>query len=142
MTHPNLAPNLALAARFVAAIEANDIDAIRAIYAPDARIWHNTDGIDFAGQTVDENLKVLAWMGRFLSDKRYDIIARSETATGFVQQHVLRATITATGEAYAMPACIICTVVDGRITKLDEYMDSAHVTPLTRAAEALRAAKR
>ena len=138
MTHPHLA----LAARLVAAIEAGDIDTIRAIYAPDARIWHNTDGLDFPGQTVDENLKVLAWMNRFLTGKHYDIKARSETATGFVQQHVLRATIAATGEAYAMPACIICTVIDGRITRLDEYMDSAHVAPLTRAAEALRAAKK
>ena len=49
MTHPDDA----LAARFFAAIEAGDIDAIRAIYAPDARIWHNTDGIEFPGQTVD-----------------------------------------------------------------------------------------
>ena len=78
MTHPNLA----LAVRFVTAIEAGDIDAIRAIYAPDARVWHNTDGIEFPGQTVDENLKVLAWMGRFLRDKHYDIVRRSETATG------------------------------------------------------------
>ena len=58
-----------------------------------------------------------------------------------MQQHVLRATITATGEPYAMPACIICTVVDGRVTRRDEYMDSAHVEPLTKAAAALRAKK-
>ncbi len=135
-------PNLALAARFCAAIEAGDIATVRAIYAPDARIWHNTDGVDFPGQSVDENLKVLGWMGTFLTDKRYDIVARSATATGFVQQHVLRATIASSGAPYAMPACIICTVVDGRITRLDEYMDSAHVAPLIAAAEALRAAKK
>ena len=137
MTHPNLA----LASRFIAAIEAGDIDAVAAIYAPDARIWLNTNGIDFPGQTVAENLKVLAWMDRFLKDKRYEIVARSPTETGFVQQHVLRATIAATGEAYAMPVCMVCTLVDGRITRLDEYMDSAHVAPLTAAAEALRAKK-
>ena len=133
-------PHLALAARLCTAIETGDIDAVRAIYAPHARIWHNTDGVDFPGQTVDENLKVLAWMSRFLTDRRYDIVARAATATGFVQQHVLRATIAATGEAFAMPACIICTVVAGRIVQLDEYMDSAHVAPLTRAAAAARKA--
>lgn len=137
MTHPHLA----LAARFVAAIEQGDIAAVRAIYAPDARIWHNTDGLDFPGQTVEENLKVLGWMGRFLNDKRYDIVARAATEDGFVQQHVLRATIASTGAPYAMPACIVCKVAGGRITRLDEYMDSAHVQPLLAAAEALRAGK-
>jgi ketosteroid isomerase-like protein len=33
----------ALAARFFDAIEAGDADAALACYAPDARIWHNTD---------------------------------------------------------------------------------------------------
>ncbi len=125
MTH------LDLAARFVAAVEAGDIPAIRAIYAPDARIWHNTDGLDFPGQTVDENLAVLAWMQTALTAKRYDIVARSETPTGFVQQHVLRGTIAKTGAAFELPACIICTVAGGRITRLDEYFDSAHVAKLT-----------
>ena len=135
-------PNIALANRFCAAIEAGDIAGVRALYAPDARIWHNTDGIDFPGQTVEENLVVLSWMATFLTDKRYDIVARSVTPTGFVQQHVLRATITSNGAPYAMPACIICTLVDGRITRLDEYMDSAHVAPLIAAAEALRVARK
>lgn len=123
--------SLALAARFVVAIEAGDNATIRAIYAPDARIWHNTDGLDFPGQTVDENLRVLAWMQTALTGARYDIVARSETPTGFVQQHVLRGTIAKTGAEFVLPACIICTVVDGRITRLDEYFDSAHVAKLT-----------
>lgn len=135
-------PNIALANRFCAAIEAGDVDAVAAIYAADARIWHNTDGVDFPGQTVDENLKVLKWMGTFLTDKRYDIVARSATATGFVQQHVLRATIASNGQPYVMPACIICTVVKGRITRLDEYMDSAHVAPLIAAGEEMRKKKK
>jgi len=127
-------PVAALARRFVAAIESGDLDAIRAIYAPDARIWHNTDGVDFPGQTVDENLKVLGWMRRVLSDIRYDIARIDETASGYVQQHVLRARTTL-GEAFVLPACIVCTVKDGRIVRLEEYLDTAHLAPLTRAAE-------
>jgi ketosteroid isomerase-like protein len=42
--------------RFFAAIETGDIDLVRAIYAPDALIWHNDDLIE---QPVEENLKVL-----------------------------------------------------------------------------------
>ncbi|MCC7257297.1 MAG: DUF4440 domain-containing protein, partial [Gammaproteobacteria bacterium] len=33
----------ALARRFFDAIEQGDIATVRAIYAPDAVIWHNTD---------------------------------------------------------------------------------------------------
>jgi uncharacterized protein len=36
----------ALADRMARAYEQNDIDAIVACYAPDARIWHNVDGVD------------------------------------------------------------------------------------------------
>lgn len=130
-------PVAALAARFVTAIAAGDMDAIRAIYAPDARIWHNFDGPDFPGQTVDENLKTLGWMRRILKNIRYDVKRLEPIASGFVQQHVLNG-VTSLGETLAMPACIICTVQDGRITRLEEYLDTAHVAPLTRAAEAAR----
>lgn len=119
--------HLDLAARFVAAIERGDIETVRACYAPDARIWHNTDNI---AQTVDENLKVLRWMVRTLADRRYDIVARSATADGFVQQHVLRATIN--GAPFAMPACIVCIVREDRITRLDEYLDGVQVAALTK----------
>ncbi len=78
---------LELAQRFFAAIEAGDLDAIRTCYAPDARIWHNFDGID---QTVEENLKVLVWMKPRLINKRYDVLRREAVSNGFMQQHVLR----------------------------------------------------
>ena len=29
------------------------------------------------------------------------------------------------GARFAIPACIVCTVVDGLVTRLDEYLDSA-----------------
>ena len=42
----------ALAVRFFDAVEAGDIAALRACYADDARIWHNTDR---AEQTPEDN---------------------------------------------------------------------------------------
>jgi hypothetical protein len=41
-----------LADRLARAYEQNDMDAIVACYAPDARIWHNIDGVE---QTVKNN---------------------------------------------------------------------------------------
>ena len=97
--------------------------------APDARIWHNTDGTE---QTVDENLRVLGWLTKHCTDIRYEDVRRSATAGGFVQQHVLRAS-GPDGRAVEVPACLVVTCDAGRITRLDEYLDSAHLAPLSRS---------
>ena len=120
-------PHLALAERFLAAIVAGDYDTVRAIYAPDARIWHNVTGV---AQTVDENVRVLKWLLRQVRDLRYEDVRRIPTAEGYVQQHVLRAT-GPDGSAIAIPACLIVTVRDGRIVRLNEYLDSVHAAPLS-----------
>ena len=45
---------------------------------------------------------------------------------GAVQQHVLRGTRRSTGEEVALHACVVIAVDDqGRISRLDEYFDSA-----------------
>ena len=37
---------LEVADRLFAAIEAGDLDAVAALYAPEAVIWHNHDGVE------------------------------------------------------------------------------------------------
>jgi uncharacterized protein len=115
-----------VAGRLFSAIEAGDLDVVRSLYAPDVAIWHNHDG---AVQTVDENLRTLTWMTKHLPGVRYTQVRRSTTDSGFVQQHVLVARNRA-GRVIQVPACIVADVVDGRITRLDEYLDSAHIAAL------------
>ena len=122
---------LALADRFVAAIEKRDVDTVRACYAPDARIWHNNDG---KVQSVDDNIKGVHWIHKVLSGVQYDVKRRLAIPGGFLQEHVLRGTLPG-GEAFAMPACVVCTVEGGVITALDEYLDSAHTRPLVAASQ-------
>jgi uncharacterized protein len=109
-----------------AAIEKGDIDGVRALYAPDAVIWHNNDGVE---QTPAENLVVLQWVVDNLADRAYEDVRRAEFEGGFVQQHVLR--FTKAGERREIPACIVASVADGRITRIDEYLDSAHIARIT-----------
>jgi len=118
--------HLALADRFIAAIEAGDIEAVRAAYAPDARIWHNNDGLE---QSVDDNLKVLGWMARKLPTRHYRVTRREALSDGFLQQHVLEATLP-DGSAWRLDACVVVRVKDGRIARLDEYLDSAQSNDL------------
>jgi ketosteroid isomerase-like protein len=121
---------LELADRLFAAITAGDVEALREIYAPDARVWHAHDGV---AQSVDENLRVLAWVVKHLTGLRYEEVRRQRTDTGFVQQHVLRGT-GPDGAPFALPACLVCCVARGRITRIDEYLDSRGLEPLLRAA--------
>ena len=118
--------SLAVAERFFDAIEAGDIDTVRDIYHPNVVIWHNYDGLDRkeTGDSRDDNLKILAGLPKRIAGAHYDIWYREATETGFVQQHVLRGTMP-NGEPIAIPACIVCRVEEGRITRLDEYFDPA-----------------
>jgi uncharacterized protein len=125
-------PVLGLAERLIAAIVAGDVDAVRAIYSPDARIWHNFDGVE---QTVDENLRVLRWLVRSVSSLRYEDVRRQRTEHGFLQQHVLRGSAP-NGRPVELAACLICTVAGGRITRLEEYFDTAQLEPLSVDASA------
>lgn len=115
---------LALADRFFKAIEAGDVETVRSIYAPDAVIWHNSDplGERDTGQSARENLEVIGKLPQRITSLEYEVFQREATESGFVQQHVLRGRMR-NGEAFVMPACIICRVENGRITRLDEYFD-------------------
>ena len=117
----------ALAVRFFDAIEAGDVDTVAACYDPSVAIWHNNDGLT---QGRDENLKVLSGLVEHFSDRRYEDRRLDVFEGGFVQQHVLSAT-RRDGTRVSLPAALICRVKDGRITRLDEYFDSAHVAVFT-----------
>ena len=108
-----------LARHFTRSIESGDIEAIRACYAKDAQIWHNFDEVN---QTVDENMKVLEWMKRQATRRTYEISRLEEIVGGYLQQHVLRM-VNLAGEEITMPACLIVTVEDGKIRRLEEYLD-------------------
>jgi ketosteroid isomerase-like protein len=112
--------------RFLACLERGDIDQARSFYAPDARIWHNFDECE---QTVDENLKLLAWMHRKLPVRKYRLVRRELLHDGWLQQHVVEATLP-DGQPFQMPACCVIQMKDGLITRLEEYLDPARAAVL------------
>lgn len=115
------AETLAFAEKFVGAIQSGDVATVRACYAPDAKLWHNTDRVE---QTVDQNMAVLDWFIKTLPDRNYRVVRRVALADGFLQQHVLEATLP-DGTAWSMDACCVIKIEDGLIVRLDEYLDSA-----------------
>ena len=103
-----------------AAIEAGDTDALVGLYHSDAKIWHNFDQVE---QSVEENMKVLRFLVRSLSDRRYEEVRRVMLDDGFVQQHVLRGT-TPRG-AFEMPAMMRVWIDGGKVSRIEEYLDPA-----------------
>ena len=121
----------ARATRFFDCVEAGDVDGLVACYAPDARIWHNTDR---AEQTPAENRATLNAMVARILDREYADRRLQVFPGGFVQQHVLKGTRAHDGVRVELPACIVCQVTDGKVTRLDEYFDSAQVAAFRKSA--------
>jgi ketosteroid isomerase-like protein len=119
--------------RFFAALEAGDIDTVRAIYAPDALIWHNDDLIE---QPVEENLKVLAGLHKAVSGLHYEVIRRAPADDGVIQQHILRGRLR-NGQEVALHAAMYLQVRDGHVTRIEEYLDSVKRSSITAAREAM-----
>jgi ketosteroid isomerase-like protein len=103
------------------AVEAGDVDAVRNLYHPDVRVWHNSDD---HGQTRDENLRTLAWLVDHVADRRYEVLRRVPIDGGFLQQHVLHGRLP-DGSALRLHAAFVGLVQDGRIVRIEEYLDPA-----------------
>jgi ketosteroid isomerase-like protein len=116
-----------LARRFIKAVEIGDTEAARDCMTPDARIWHNFDD---KSQTVDENMALLEWMKRKATNRSYDITRLEEIPGGYVQQHILTL-VNQAGETLTLHACVIVTVSEGKISKIEEYLDPAAIARLS-----------
>ena len=128
MTTTERHPYEILLDRIVAAAEAGDATDLFDIYAEDAVIWHNHDDKE---TTVQQNAKLLEAMDGWVADRKYTERVMHVFDGGIVQQHVLRGVHRRTGEPVALHACAVVTVgPDGRITRLDEYLDSAEAARL------------
>ncbi len=112
---------LDVARAYMDAVNKGDEEAARAVLSPNAEIWHNFDNVT---QTVDQNMKLMAWMVRQSKTREYEVTHLEEIEGGYLQQHVLRMT-NATGDKIEMPACVIVKVVGGKITRIEEYLDPA-----------------
>lgn len=114
-----------LAKDFFDAVERGDVDALKTFYAPEAKIWHNTDGLE---QSPEDNVATLKGFVQRISDRKYGDRRLHTFPGGFVHQHTLSGTRAKDGKAVSLTACIVCAVENGRITRLDEYFDSAAVS--------------
>ncbi|HVN50954.1 MAG TPA: nuclear transport factor 2 family protein [Acidimicrobiales bacterium] len=119
---------LQLADRLFTAIEAGDLAAVDACYTEDVVVWGNYDGRE---RDKAASMRLLGWLCDRLTGRRYEVRRRIVIPGGFLQEHVLCG-LAPDGTAVAMPACIVAEVADGRITRMNEYLDPAGIAALSR----------
>jgi ketosteroid isomerase-like protein len=123
MTESATAPSViaALARKFFDSVEGGDIQAVIDCYVADPRIWHNTDGKEM---TLAELVAALRGLGDHYPERRFKDRRVHVFGGGFVQQHTFWARHL-DGHEIQVAACVVGRVLDGRIARLDEYLDSA-----------------
>lgn len=113
----------ALAKRFFDGLEQGNIAILREVYDPKVKIWHNTDGLE---QTLEDNEATLTGFIQRIPKRQYADRRVHTFPGGFVQQHKLKGT-KKDGTEVELDAVIVCEVKNGKVTRLDEYFDSAAV---------------
>lgn len=116
-----------VADRLFSSIEKQDIEALGAIYADDAVIWKNYNEIEIPAQS---SLAFLKGVAEYMQDIHYKNVRRSAFEGGFIQQHYFTGTVRETGAQLSIPVCVVAQVEDGKIKRIDEYLDSAHRLPV------------
>ncbi len=117
-----------LADRMMAAIEAGDLDGVRACYAPDLRLWMNLTREEVGR---DDAIEVLGGFVDGTTSRRYEVTRRIDLPDGYLQEHILHVVGTNGAEA-ASAACLIVEVDGDTISSIREYLDSRALAALFR----------
>jgi len=110
----------ALCHGFLDAIERGDATTVAQIYAPDFRLWANVTGTEI---TADENLKILRDGAALHRRRTYDDRTINTFEHGFMVQYSVNV-VTHSGKCTSLWACLIAQCKDGKIARIDEYLDS------------------
>src|SRR5688500_6166216 len=116
----------AFADQFIDALNAGDAARVKEFYTPDGTVWHNFDDLD---QPLADNLKMLEWFVRKAPTRRYRGVRRELLHGGWFQQHVLEAQLP-NGRQLKLLACCVITLQEGRIKRIEEYVDPAQAAVL------------
>ena len=109
-----------LAEALAAGIDGRDLDGFVSALAPGAIVWHNHDRLE-----VDalDNMAMVATLAQLVDDMKSETLYLAPTDEGFVFQYVVRGTVNSNGKPFEMHNCIVATTADGKITRIDEYVD-------------------
>jgi uncharacterized protein len=110
----------AISATLHAALVTGDTTALGSLFREDVVVWHNNDRVEIDGTTALGRISALSQIAKAVTLETVRFI---ETDVGFVEQIVIRGTLNATGKPLELHNCLLVSVVDGKIERIDEYVD-------------------
>jgi ketosteroid isomerase-like protein len=105
---------------FFEALEDADYAGCLAQFSDDALIWHNYDPVD---KPVADVLGQIKASREHIERVQFDVVRRYAVPDGCIQQHVVRGTLEG-GATFDIHVVQRICVDDGRITRIEEYLDS------------------
>lgn len=103
------------------AITTQDVAAIEALYTDETLTWRSYDRAEHGCAATIDFFK--AFFER-AEDIRYTDVRRVRTDEGYVQQHVIHTTLKDGSRFEPRPVCIVARVVDGKVLRIDEYLEA------------------
>jgi ketosteroid isomerase-like protein len=102
------------------ALETGDTTSLAKVLADDAVVWHNSDREELPKEAGLRRIEALTAMA---SEVRVEVKNHAETSSGFADQIVLRGVLTETGKKIELHNCLMVTVRDALVVRIDEYVD-------------------
>ena len=107
-------------------IETNDFVRLGEVYTPETIIWHNADQ---AEKLLADYVTILQQFRQCARDWKYTTVRHIDIEDGFVRQMLVQGH-TRGGHVFGGATCLVCTTKNGKITRIDEYFDTAGTTAL------------
>jgi ketosteroid isomerase-like protein len=110
------------------ALESGSLDGAVAMLAPGAVLWHNDDKVEM---DAAEGIARVAGLHELVDDVQLEVVQLEPVSTGWFQRIVLRGKVRASGHKLAAHNCAVIGLSDdGRITRIDEYVDPTMLAQL------------
>ena len=101
-------------------LERGDPEPITGRLTPSAVVWHNSDDVATPAATAFQQVRGLHAL---VDDVRVEVTRREPTSDGAVVQYVIRGVVRSSGSKLAANNCVFVRVKEGRIARIDEYVD-------------------
>jgi ketosteroid isomerase-like protein len=106
--------------RIADTLAGGDGAAIADILAGDAVVWHNYDGRDVPAAQAFTGV---AQLHALVDGLRVDIVQDETISGGAVARLEIRGTVRGSGRPLLARNCIFVTITEGRVRRIDEYVD-------------------
>jgi ketosteroid isomerase-like protein len=110
-----------LCTRYFDAVETHDLETVASCCAPDFRFWVNLSGQQ---STLEQSLETLRNGHGLLRRRSYDDRRIDTFEGGFLARYSV-CCVQHDGRRFSLSACVVAHCHKGRITRIDEYLDSS-----------------